>query len=395
MNHRRASDFRVRQPRCASWVEVDLGAVRHNVRVLCDLIGPACSVWAVVKANGYGHGAVPVASAALEGGAAGLAVASLGEAVELRRAGFDAPILLLSAGDPRAASRTVRHHITQTVCSAEMAKALSRAALRLGQTADVHLKIDTGLGRLGVLPEEAAGLASLVASTPGLRLGGVFSHLATAEAADTSYAEEQFRRFSSAVGAMADLGLSPGIRHMANSAAALRFPSMRLDRVRTGLLVYGITPDAPGLAPLDVRPALVWKTRLAFTKDLPAGSAISYGCTHVTQRGCRVAVLPLGYADGYPRRGSNRAQVLVRGQLCPVIGRVCMDHVIIDASPAGDARPGDEAVLIGPQGTNAITANQLAQWAETCVHEVITVIGPRVARVYVDGPDVHSDASAR
>jgi len=394
-HHRRTSDSRVRQPRSASWVEVDLGAVRHNLRVLCDLIGPACSVWAVVKANAYGHGAVPVARTALEGGAAGLAVASLGEAVQLRRAGLAAPILLLSAGDPRTASQVVRHGITQTLCSAEMAKALSRAAGRLGQTADVHLKIDTGLGRLGVLPEEAAGLASLIANAPGLQLGGVFSHLATAEAADTHYAQEQFHRFSIAVGAVTDAGFSPGIRHLANSAAALRFPSMRLDRVRTGLLVYGITPDAPGLAPLDLRPALVWKTRLAFTKDLPAGSAISYGCTHVTRGDCRVAVLPLGYADGYPRHASNRAQVLVGGQLCPVIGRVCMDHVIIDASPAGDARPGDEAVLIGPQGTNAITANQLAQWAETCMHEVTTVIGPRVARVYVDSPDVHSDAPAR
>jgi alanine racemase len=276
-----------------------------------------------------------------------------------------------------------------------MAKALSRAALRLGQTAEVHLKIDTGMGRLGVLPEDAAGLASSMAGTPGLRLGGVFSHLATAEAAETHYAEEQFRRFGSALGAIAGAGVSAGIRHIANSAAALRFPSMRLDRVRTGLLVYGITPEAPGLAPLDLRPALVWKTRLAFTKDLPAGSAISYGCTHVTRSDCRVAVLPLGYADGFPRRGSNRAQVLVGGRLCPVIGRVCMDHVIIDASPAGEARPGDEVVLIGSQGTNTITANQLAQWAETCVHEVTTVIGPRVARVYADVPDVHTGASAR
>jgi alanine racemase len=276
-----------------------------------------------------------------------------------------------------------------------MAEALSRAARRLGQTAEVHLKVDTGMGRLGVLPEEAAGMASLIAGAPGLRLGSVFSHLATAEATDTHYAEEQFRRYNSAVGAIVEAGVSPGIRHMANSAAALRFPSMRLDRVRTGLLIYGIRPDAPDLAALDLRPALVWKTRLAFTRDLPAGSAISYGCTHVTRSDCRVAVLPLGYADGYPRRGSNRAQALVRGELCPVIGMVCMDHAIIDASPAGDARPGDEVVLIGPQGTNAITANQLAQWAETCVHEVTTVIGPRVARVYVDSSDVHSDAPAR
>lgn len=391
MNHRShrpsRSSAAAPRPRSASWVEVDLGAVRHNLRSLRDLIGPACGVWAVVKASGYGHGAAPVAKAALEGGAAGLAVASLGEAVELRRAGIGSPILLLSAGDPRSASRVVRQRVTQTVCTAEMAEALSRAAQRLGATADVHLKVDTGLGRLGVLPKDAGGLAAAVADMPGLRIGGVFSHLATAEAEDTWYAEEQFRRFNRAMQGIMDAGVSPGIRHIANSAAALRFPHMRLDRVRTGLLVYGIRPEAPGLAPLDLRPALVWKTRLAFAKDLPAGSAISYGCTYVTERQCRVAVLPLGYADGYPRRASNRAHVLVRGEVCPVVGRVCMDHVIVDATAAGDAKAGDEAVLIGSQGTNTVTANQLAQWAETCVHEVTTTIGARVARVFVDGSD--------
>jgi len=382
----RTSRAHTHGPQSASWVEVDLGAVRHNMQALGDLIGPTCSIWAVVKANGYGHGAVPVAKAAVEGGAAGLAVASWPEALELRRAGISSPILLLSAGDPRLATQVVRHDITQTVCTREMVEALSRSARRLGKTAGTHLKIDTGLGRLGVLPEAAGEFAEFLLTQEGVRLGGVFSHLATAEAEDTRYAQQQFARFSRAISEVAAAGVDPGIRHLANSAAALRFPEMRLDRVRTGLLVYGIRPEAPGLAEIDLRPALTWKTRLAFVQEQPPGSAISYGCTHVTGDRCRTAVLPLGYADGYPRQASNRAQALVRGEVCPVIGRVCMDHVVLDVTAAGEVKPGEEAVLIGPQGNRRISANEMAQWADTCAHEVTTVIGRRVARVYVDHP---------
>jgi alanine racemase len=386
MQNLSTSRARIGGPQSASWVEVDLGAVRHNMQALRKLIGPTCGIWAVVKANGYGHGAVPVAKAALEGGAAGLAVASWLEARELRRAGISSPILLLSAGDPRLATQVVKHEITQTVCTREMVAALSRSARRLGKTADAHLKIDTGLGRLGVLPEAAGEFAEFLLTQEGVWLGGVFSHLATAEAEETGYAQQQFARFGRAISEVVAAGADPGIRHLANSAAALRFPEMRLDRVRAGLLVYGIRPDVPGLAEIDLRPALTWKARLAFVQEQPAGSAISYGGTHITGDRCRTAVLPLGYADGYPRHASNRAHVLVRGEICPVIGRVCMDHVIVEVTAAGEVGPGEEAVLIGSQGDRCISANELAQWADTCAHEVTTVIGRRVARVYVDHP---------
>lgn len=389
----RASKARTRRPQSASWVEVDLGAVRHNLLAVQSLIGPACDVWAVVKANAYGHGAAPVAKAALEGGAAGLAVASWGEALQLRRAGIESPILLLSAGELRLASGVVRHGIIQTVCTPEMVEALARSARRTGKAAEVHLKIDTGLGRLGVRPEAAAEFAAVIEGTAGVRLRGVFSHLATAEADNTAYVNDQFSHFNRAVSDIAAAGIDPGIRHLAGSAAALRFPQMRLDRVRTGLLVYGIRPDAPGLEAIDLRPALEWKTRLAFTQELPAGSAISYGCTYVTKGRTRTGVLPLGYADGYPRHASNRAHVLVRGQACPVVGRVCMDHVIIDATAAGDVKPGEEVVLIGAQGNRRISANDLAQWAGTCAHEVTTVIGPRVARLYFESNSQPSENS--
>ncbi len=375
---------RSRRPRSPSWVEVDCAALRHNVGALRGLLGSKCGVWAVVKANAYGHGLVPTARAVLQGGATGLAVASVSEAARLRRAGIEDPILVLSAGDVRQARAVVRLRLRQTACRADALRALSQAAERLGKYARVHLKIDTGMGRLGVSPEEAATFAGLALSLPGVRLDGVFSHLATAESSDPAYARLQFGHFRRALDDMSAAGIDPGRRHLANSAAALRFPEMRLDAVRTGLLIYGLLPDAPDLQRVDVRPALTWKTRVAFAHRLPPGSPVSYGGTFVTKGECLTGVLPVGYADGYPRQVSNRGHVLVRGKPCPVIGVVCMDHVMVDLGPAGNAQVGDEVVLIGQQGNAEITANHVAQWADTVVHEVSTMIGPRVSRLYVD-----------
>lgn len=375
---------RRRRPTTHSWLEVDLGAVRHNVRALKGLLGPHRCLWAVVKANAYGHGAIPTARAAVAAGADGLAVSCLIEASELRRASISAPILLLTASEPRAAAWTVRLDLVQTACAEHTIRALSQAAQRLGRPARVHLNVDTGMGWYGVPPEQAASFGELIQSLPGISLEGVFSHLATAESKDPAYACTQFERFQQAVQQITAAGINPGRRHLANSAATLRFPEMRLDGVRTGLLIHGILPDAPDLEPLDLRPALTWKTILSFLQRLPAGSSISYGGTYVTPRESLVGVLPLGYADGYPRQGSNRAQVLLRGRLCPVIGVVCMDHTMVDLTSVPDAQAGDEVVLIGPQGDSRITANQLAQWADTVVHEIPTAIGKRVRRVYVD-----------
>ena len=375
----------LRRPSSHSWVEIDLGSIRHNVRAVKEFIGPQRHLWAVVKANAYGHSAVPTATAALEAGADGLAVSCLNEAAELRvDAGIRAPLLLLAPGEPRAAAWVVRLDIVQTACYEDMVEALSQAAQRLEKPGRVHLKVDTGMGRLGVRPERAAEFAAFIAARPGLRLEGVFSHLATAEAEDPSYASLQFTRYQEAVSAIAEAGISPGMRHLANSAATLRFPEMLLDGVRAGLLIYGIRPEAPDLAPLELRPALSWKTQVGFLQWLAAGCAVSYGGTYVTPRECLVGVVPVGYADGYPRQASNRSHVLLRGRLCPVIGVVCMDHMMIDATPAGKPTVGDEVVLLGRQGNSAITANHLAQWASTVVHEVPTVIGRRVKRVYLD-----------
>ncbi len=387
-DHRRShtkEEQGLRRPSSHSWVEIDLASIRHNVRTIKQFLGPGRHLWAVVKANAYGHGAVATAAAALEAGADGLAVSCLNEAAELRMdAGIRAPLLVLAPGEPRAAAWIVRLDILQTACYDAMVEALSRAAQRLDKPARVHLKVDTGMGRLGLRPERAAEFARFITEAPGLRLEGVFSHLATAESDDPAYAQLQFERFDTVVRELSAAGIAPGLRHLANSAATLRFPAMLLDGVRAGLLVYGIRPDAPGLAPLDLRPAMTWKTRLSFLHRLPPGCCVSYGCTYVTERECLVGVLPLGYADGYPRRASNRSRVLLRGRMCPVIGVVCMDHLMIDASAVPDAEVDDEVILLGRQGNSAITPNQLAEWAGTVVHEVPTVIGHRVKHVYLD-----------
>lgn len=376
----------LRRPSSHSWVQIDLAAIRHNVRAIKQFLGPRRHLWAVVKANAYGHGAVPTATAALEAGADGLAVSCLNEAAELRvDAGIRAPLLVLAAGEPRAAAWMVRLDITLTATERAMAKALSRAAQRLKKPARVHLKIDTGMGRLGVRPESAAEFAQFLVGQPGIALEGVFSHLAMAESDDPAHARLQHRRFAEATDAVAAAGVNLGMRHLANSAALLRFPEMLLEAARAGLLIYGIRPDAPDLAPLDLRAAMSWHTRLSYLHRLPAGSPISYGWTYVTERDSLVGVLPLGYADGYPRHASNRAHVLVRGQACRVIGVVCMDHLMIDATEAGGVQVDDEVILLGRQGNSAIRANRLAEWAGTVVHEVPTVIGRRVKRVYVDG----------
>ena len=371
-------------PRSASWVDVDLGAVSHNVRVLRQLLGPA-GVLAVVKANGYGHGAVPVARAAVDGGARGLTVACLPEGAELRAAGLAAPLLLLNAGNPEEAEEVVRLDLTQALCTLDMARALSAAAVRLDRPARVHLKLDTGMGRLGLAPEEVGEFAAAVRTLPGLEIEGVFSHLATAEDADASYAQEQFARFRTALATLTTLGVSLSLRHFANSAATLRFPEMHLDAVRAGLLTYGLTPEASGLAPLDLRPALSWTTRVAFVRPLAAGRSISYGRRHVLAQESLVGVLPVGYADGFPRTASNRAQVLVRGKLCPVLGTVCMDHIMVNLTPAGTVAAGEEAVIVGAQGGACITVNDQARWAETVVHEIPTRLGARVVRRYIGG----------
>lgn len=368
------------------WAEVDLGAIAHNVGELIRVKDPRAKLMAVVKANGYGHGAVPVARTALAAGAEWLGVAIVAEALELRRAGLTAPVLILGFTPPEQSEAVVAADISQTVDTVEAARALSEAATRLGRSAKVHLKVDTGMGRLGVTPDDdGLAVARAIADLPGLAMEGVFTHFATADAADKGYAHRQFSRFTEFLSRLEAAGLRFRIKHAANSAALIELPETHLDLVRAGIAIYGLYPSDEVERRVDLRPAMSVKARIAHLKEVPAGTGLSYGQTFVTGHASSVATLPIGYADGYPRSLSSRGIVLVRGRRAPVIGRVCMDQCLVDVTDVPGVGPGDEVVLLGRQGDEAVTADDLARLEGTINYEVVCAITARVPRVYRGG----------
>ena len=369
----------------SSWLEIDLAAVRHNVRHVQELVGPRCQIIAMVKGNAYGHGAVPVSQAAVAAGASRLAVATLYEGLELKEAGVEAPIVLMGPGGPEIAEEAVATGLEVVVSNRATAEALAQESRRQGQEAGVHVKVDTGMGRLGATLEEAGELVAYVEGAAGIRLVGICSHLATAEQADQSFAREQLAAFERLCGELAERGLADGaLRHMANSGAILTLPEAHMDAVRPGALIYGLSPG--GMAVDDeVRPALAWKARICHVRAAPKGSSVGYGRLHVFERDSRVAALPFGYRDGYLTTLSGKADVLVRGRRAPVLGRISMDTTMVDIGHIPDARPGDEVVVIGMQGDEQITAEELAARAGTVPHEVVGRLGRRIKRYYLNG----------
>jgi alanine racemase len=368
----------------AAWMEVDLGAIAGNLRRLQELAAPA-GVMAVLKADAYGHGAVRVARTAVQHGAAMLGTAVLSEAAVLRAHGVAAPILVLGYTPPWQARDVVRADVAVCLYALELAHSLSRAALALQRPpVAVHLKVDTGMHRLGLPPEEVVPFARRVAALPGVRIEGLFTHFATADGADLAYAREQLRRFRDVLGAWAAAGLPrPRYVHAANSAAALRLPEARFDLVRAGIALYGLRPSEEVPLPVGFHPALALKTQLAQVHDLPAGEPVSYGTAWVTPYPARIGVLPIGYADGFRRAPATWGEVLVRGRRVPLVGRVCMDMSMVDVTAVPGARPGDEVVLIGAQGGQRITAEEVAGRLGTVAYEVVSQILARVPREIV------------
>lgn len=365
---------------------IDLTAIEHNVRVLRDLVAPA-DIWAVVKADGYGHGAIAVSEAAAAAGADWLAVALVEEGAVLRKAGVQAPILLLS--QPRLTDLPVAVRFDLRVClhSSTAAEVLASAARAQGTVARVHLKVDTGMNRVGVAPADALAVAREIERRPELELEGVFTHCAVADEPDDPFTDVQLDRFESVLDELAEAGISPALRHAANSATAIVHPRGRYDLVRAGISVYGIAP-APGLAAdLDLRPALTLRAEVSMVKRVPAGEGVSYGLRHRTERDTTVATVPIGYADGVPRRlGLAGGSVLVGGRRRPILGVVTMDQLMVDC---GDdhVEVGDEVVLIGRQGDEEVTAEEWAGMLDTIAYEIVCGIGPRVPRHYAGLPD--------
>ncbi|MEX2100796.1 MAG: alanine racemase [Acidimicrobiia bacterium] len=366
----------------AVWSEVDLGAIRHNVRVLGELADPA-ELLVVVKANAYGHGAVPVALAALDAGAAWLGVARVEEGVQLREAGIEAPILLLSEAPTWAADTVVGHGLTPVVYTEAGIDAIAKAvATSSSPTTAVHLKIDTGMHRVGCAPEAAVALAEQVVAHDELVLGGVCTHLAVADEPDDPYTAEQLRAFDAAVADLCARGLDTGLLHAANSAAALACPSARYDLVRVGISVYGIPPSRGLAGGADLRPAMTLTARVMFVKTLPAGARLSYGLRYELGRPARIATVPAGYADGVPRNlGVAGGEVLIGGIRYPIAGIVTMDQLMVDVGDA-PVEAGDEVVLLGAQGDDEVSALEWAEHLGTISYEIVTGIGARVPRRY-------------
>lgn len=367
--------------------DVDLGAVGRNIKALKRLTAAGTRIMAVVKANAYGHGAAPVARAAVTAGADFLAVARISEAVELREAGIDAPLLLFGIPLPEQAPYLATHDIRATIADLETARTLSGHLKSRNLTLSVHIKVDTGMGRLGFVHNSLApsddhpvikdilGIQAL----RNIRVEGVYSHLACADEADKTHAREQVRRFSLLTEELNAAGTPPYIFHCANSAGLIDLPESHFDMVRPGISIYGLWPsDQMDRSRVSLEPAMSIRSNIIQVKQVPEGFNVSYGGTHVTPRPTAIATVPVGYADGYSRLLSNRGQMLVRGVRAPVVGRVCMDFTMIDVGHIPDAATGDEVVILGRQGKEEITADELARLTRTINYEITAGLTGRI-----------------
>ena len=380
-----------------TWAEIDLNAYAHNIRELRRVTQPGARLMAVVKADGYGHGAVEAARAALQNGAESLGVARLHEAVELREAGLEAPILVFGYSPPDSAETLIDYDLTQTVYSPATAEALSDRAARIGKI-KIHIKVDSGMGRLGLLLEEPAGGISddisaantdsdvaAINRLANFEVEGIFTHFATSDSADKSYANRQLNRFMDFLNRLNRAGLSPPVKHAANSAAVIDMPDSHMDMVRPGIATYGLYPsNEVNHRNVQLKPVMTLKSRIIHLKKVPAGFNISYGITFQTKNPTTIATVPVGYADGFNRLLSSRGHMLVHGQRVPVVGRVCMDLTMLDVGSLSGVEIEDEVVVFGQQGQKAITADELAATQNTINYEIVTSITARVPRVYLE-----------
>jgi len=369
-----------------AWIEINLSALADNIHNLKSVLSPHQQIIAVIKANAYGHGALPVARVALEAGATRLAVALVEEALELREDGCRAPIMVLSATPREAAPLLVEQEIEAPLTDREGAETLAAAGRHLGRPAKVHIKVDTGMHRLGVRAEEIAAFCEHLRRLPGLEIVGIFTHFSSSQI-DPEFTMRQLALFKQAVAeAERVLGYRIPLRHVCNSGATVRYPEAWMDAVRPGALLYGIPRDRGGLYMPEMRPVLALKAKLAVIKPLYRGESVGYDRTWVAPQDTRIGLLPLGYGDGYDRLLSNRASVLVHGKRCRVVGRICMDTTIIDLTSAPSAQVGDTAVLIGEQERQRVEVHEIAALCNTVVQEIVSRFSGRLPRVYFAEP---------
>lgn len=370
-----------------TWAEIDLDALRQNFENIRCHVTAGCRTMAIVKANAYGHGVSRCARVLADAGADWFGVSNVEEAIELRRLGIAQPILILSYTPPQQAAVLARYDITQTVVSADHAAELSAAAVEAGVSLAVHIAVDTGMTRVG-FPYNASSTEEDIAAAcalPALKATGIFTHFAVADEPDgEAFTREQYARFMRLTEALAARGIVFELRHCCNSAATVRFPDMHLDMVRPGLIMYGLMPDSTMRSSLQLSPVMSLKTAVSQVKSVAAGETVSYGRTYTAPTNIRTATVAIGYADGFPRGGGDR-HVMLRGKLVPVIGRVCMDQTVLDASAVEQAAAGDVALIFGRDGENVRPVEAYAAECDTIHYEIICAVGRRVPRIFVQG----------
>lgn len=366
----------------ATRAEIDIGAIQHNLRQVRSRVGSGVKIMSVVKANAYGHGIVEISSGLLDAGTDYLGVGILDEGVLLREHGIEAPILVFAPPFPEQAAIVLDYELEATICSRETAEALNASSSSRGRRTAVHVKVDTGMGRLGIDYRESVQFTKFVASLPNLDIRGIYTHFATADERDKGFARTQLNRFFEVASTLSNSSIDIPLKHCANSAAVLELKDSYFDMVRPGVLLYGYYPSHEINESLPIRRALSWRSRIGFLKTVGGGTPISYGRKYVTDSATTIATVPLGYADGLNRNLTNRGEVIIRGRRYPLVGTVCMDQVMVDLGASSNAKIGDDVTLIGIDGDEEITAWDIADKLGTVAYEICCAISDRVPRVY-------------
>ena len=371
------------------WAEVDLGCIEHNVKQIKSLCENK-KIYGVVKADAYGHGALDIVQVLLKSGVTDLAVALITEALEIIKSGINVPILILGFTPLTFAEDILNNNIEQTVYDLEYAKKLSEIAQEKNKTAKIHIAVDTGMGRIGFLPNEK-GMEAVrqISKLPNINIEGIFTHFSTADETDKTYSMEQLAKFNKFVDDLENEGLKFNIKHASNSAGIMDLPEAHFNAVRPGIIMYGYYPSNEVIKErLDLKPALTLKTSVVHVKTLPKDMYISYGRKYKTDKERVIATLPIGYADGYTRALSNKGNVIVNGKLASIVGAVCMDQCMIDVTDVGTVKVGDEVILLGEHGNTRFNADDLAELLDTINYEIICMIGRRVPRVYINNEKI-------
>lgn len=369
-----------------AWAEINLDNIAHNTREIRRITNKNAEIMGVVKADAYGHGVMEVTRTLLDNGATRLAVSMLDEAIQLRRNGISVPILILGYTDPIRANEIIENDVTQTVYSHELAQALSDEAVKQGKKVKIHIKIDTGMSRLGFLPGYSAVKNVVeISQLPNLIIEGLFTHFATADERNKEFTMTQFELFMSICSELQRIGIHIPVKHCANSAGIIEYPEMHLDMVRPGIILYGMYPsEEVNKSKIDLKPAMTLKANVILVKEVEKNTSISYGRLFTTDRVSKIATIPIGYADGYARMLSNKGKVLVHGQYAPVVGRICMDQCMIDVTNLDcNVEVGDEVVLIGEQGDNLITVEDVANSIGMINYEFVCIVGKRIPRAFI------------